>query len=226
MRWFAKMVDGSDQAEEIVSEEKKYYALVKRVFHLLAPIYDAATFFISGLRNRVVDFTNADKESLILDACTGTGKQAFAYAKRGYQTIGVDLSKDMIKVAHKKNKFETASFGIADVTNLPFEDDCFDVSCVSLALHDMFWTIREKAVRDIVRVTKPKGTIIVVDYALPENRIRRFFTYRFVRIYEGEYYSTFIKSDFEALLRKSGIEIEEETRPVLGAVRIIKGLKA
>ena len=215
-----------NETQKIAREEKKYYSLVKRVFHLLAPIYDAATFFISGLRDKVVDFTSADKEAMLLDACTGTGKQAFAYAKKGHQVIGIDLSKDMISVAHKKNKYETASFGIADATNLPFNDESFDVSCVSLALHDMFWTIRERAVKDIARVTKPKGTIMIVDYALPENRIRRFFTYRFVRLYEGEYYSDFIKSDFEALLTKSGVKIEAETRVLFGAVRIIKALKA
>jgi 2-polyprenyl-3-methyl-5-hydroxy-6-metoxy-1,4-benzoquinol methylase len=53
--------------------------------------------FISGLRGKVVDFTNPGSGSRILDVATGTGKQAFAFAKKGYDVIGVDLSEAMLK---------------------------------------------------------------------------------------------------------------------------------
>ena len=39
------------------------------------------------------------------DVCTGTGTQAFAFAKRGYEVVGIDLSEEMLRVA-KKNKYE------------------------------------------------------------------------------------------------------------------------
>jgi ubiquinone/menaquinone biosynthesis C-methylase UbiE len=108
---------------------------------------------------------------------------------------------------------------------LPFKDSSFDVSCVSFALHDMPLTIREKVLKEMVRVIKPEGMIIIVDYALPENRIGRFLVYHFVKIYEKEYYSKFIKSDLEELLRKSGIEIKEKLPVLLGAGRILKGIR-
>jgi ubiquinone/menaquinone biosynthesis C-methylase UbiE len=75
----------------------------------------------------------------------------------------------------------------------------------------------------MVRVTKPKGTIVIVDYALPKNKISRFLIYNIVKLYEP-YYSEFIKSDLEALLKKSGIEIKEELPVMLGAGRILKGI--
>lgn len=40
----------------------------------------------------MVSFTNAGYGLRILDVATGTGKQAFAFAKKGYDVIGVDLS--------------------------------------------------------------------------------------------------------------------------------------
>ena len=211
--------------EGTVDEEKEYYLLVKKVFRILAPFYDIGTIPISGLRDKAVDFTNAKIGSKILDVATGTGKQAFAFAKRGYDVVGIDLSEAMLKVAIKKNKYENVKFALADATNLPFKDSSFDVSCVSFALHDMPLTIREKVLKEMVRVTKPEGMIIIVDYALPENRIGRFLVYHFVKIYEKEYYSKFIKSDLKALLRKSGIEIKEELPVLLGAGRILKGMR-
>lgn len=210
--------------ERVVDEEHEYYLLVKKVFRILAPFYDFGTLPISRVRDKTVDFINAGKGSKILDVATGTGKQAFTFAKRDYDVTGIDLSEAMLKVASKKNIYVNAKFALADATNLPFKDSSFDVSCVSFALHDMLLTIRERALKEMVRVTKQEGIIVIVDYALPENRISSFLVYHFVKLYEKEYYSKFIRSDLEALLRKSGIEIKEKLPVLLGAGRIIKGV--
>ncbi|MBI3931154.1 MAG: methyltransferase domain-containing protein [Chloroflexi bacterium] len=208
-----------------MEEEKKYYLLTKKFWNIFAPFYDIVVTPISRVRDKVVTFTEAKIGSKILDVATGTGKQAFAFAKRGYDVTGVDLSEAMLRIADKKNKYENVKFEVADATNLPFEDNSFDVSCVSFALHEMPSTIREKALKEMVRATKLKGTIMIVDYALPKNKIGRFLIYRFVKLYEGEHYSKFIKSDFEALLRKSGIKIKGELLVLLGAGRILKGIR-
>ncbi len=210
--------------ERTADEEKEYYSLVKKVFRILAPVYDIGTMPISGVRDKAADFTDAGIGSKILDVATGTGKQAFAFAKRGYDVTGIDLSEAMLKVASRKNEYKNAKFALADATNLPFKDISFDVSCVSFALHDMPLTIRERVLREMVRVTKPEGIITIVDYALPGNKISRFLVYHFVKLYEKEYYSQFIKSDLEALLRKSGIGIKEKLPVLLGAGRILKGV--
>ncbi len=210
---------------QLSDDEREYYSLVKKVFDILAPFYDMVCTPISRLRGRVVDFTGAEKGSRILDVATGTGKQAFAFAQKGHDVTGIDLSKAMLDVAIKKNRFQNVRFQVADATNLPFEDKSFDVSSVSFALHDMPLTVREKVLKEIARVTKPVGMIIIVDYALPMNKIGKFLIYHFVSLYEREYYSRFIKSDFEALLKKSGIDIKEELRVLLGAGRVLKGIR-
>ena len=212
------------QVNKLADEEKEYYSLVKRAFEILAPFYDFVTRPIASVRNRVVEFANAGKGSKILDVATGTGKQAFAFARNGYEVIGVDLSEAMLKVAQRNNKYRNAKFEVADATLLRFSDDSFDVSCISLALHDMPQTIREKILKEMVRVTKPSGLIMVVDYGLPENRIRRFFIYHLIRLYEGKYYLEFIKLNLRAFLGKSGVKIIGELPVLLGAGRILKGI--
>jgi len=208
-----------------MDEEKEYYSLIKKVFDLLAPFYDIITLPFSKVRDKVVNFIDARNGSKILDVATGTGKQAFAFAKKGYEVIGIDLSEAMLKVAHKKNKYGNVKFETADATDLRFEDNSFDVSCMSFALHDMPLAIREKGLKEMVRVTKTKGMIVVVDYALPEkNKIRRFLIYHFIKLYEGKYYSSFIRSDLKTLLRRTGIEIKEELPVLLGAGKILKGI--
>lgn len=210
-----------------MDDEKEYYSLTRKVFGILAPFYDIITLPVSGLREGVVDVADPKKGSKILDVATGTGKQAFAFARRGYEVVGVDLTDSMLDVAKKNNRYgNNLKFEVADATRLRFRNGSFDVSCVSFALHDMPSKVREKVVKEMVRVTKPNGTVMVVDYALPKrNAIWRFLVYHFVRLYERLYYAEFVKSDFTALLGKCGIGVEREIPAIFGAVRILKGRK-
>ncbi len=214
-----------NKSYKITNEEKEYYSLTKRVWDIFAPYYDIVVIPISMIRNKVVDFTNAKKGSKILDVATGTGRQAFAFAKKGYEVTGIDLSEAMLKIANKNNKYRNIKFKAVDATNLPFKNNSFDVSCISFALHDMPLTIGEKVLKEMIRVTKPNGMIVIVDYALPKNKVGRFLIYHFVKLYEKYYYPEFIKSDLKVLLRKSGIQVKKEIRILFGAGRILKGIK-
>lgn len=211
-------------AEKLTNEEKEYYFLVKKAFSALAPYYDTITAFFSGVMDKAVNFTKAPKGSKILDVATGTGKLAFAFAEEGYEVVGIDLSEAMLEVAKKKNKYTNARFEVADATNLPFADNSFEVSTISFALHDMPLSIREKVLKEMERVTRPEGIIIVVDYDLPKNRIGRSLVYHLNSLFESDYYKDFIKSDLEALLRKHGITVIEKEKAMHGAARILKGI--
>jgi len=201
-----------------------YYPYIKKFFGRWASVYDVIDLFISGIREKVVEVTNPESGSKILDVCTGTGKQAFAFGKRGYDVLGIDLSEDMLNVATKKNKYNNIKFKVADATDIPFEDNYFNASCISFALHDMPIEIRESVLAEVTRVTKPKGNIVIVDYILPENKISRFLIYHFVRFYESRYYPEFIESDFKVLLGKYRIRKEIEIPVMFGCAKILKGI--
>jgi ubiquinone/menaquinone biosynthesis C-methylase UbiE len=211
-------------AEKLTDKEKEYYLLVRRAFAKLAPFYDVVASPFSGVREKMVNFTNAKKGSKILDVATGTGQQAFAFAKRGHEVIGIDLSEAMLNVAKKENKYKNVKFEAADATNLPFEDNSFDISSISFALHEMPLSIIEKVLKEMVRVTKPKGIIVIADYDLPKSKIGEFLVYHFVALYEAKYYKTFIKSDLETLLHKNRIKIIDKATVMHGVVRILKGI--
>jgi ubiquinone/menaquinone biosynthesis C-methylase UbiE len=101
----------------------------------------------------------------------------------------------MLRIARKSNKYENAAFEIIDTASMPFKENVFDVSCISLTLHDMLFAIRENVLIEMARITKSWGMIIVVDYApLPENSILRFVIYNIIKLYETEYYPEFARS--------------------------------
>lgn len=208
-----------------MDEVEEYYALTKKAFDALAPFYNLMTLPLIRARDQVVEFTNAGKGSTILDVATGTGQQALAFGKRGYDVTGVDLTESMLEIARKHNKAGLVKFEVADATHLRFENDSFDVTCISFALHDMPLPVREKVLREMARVTKPDGTIVVVDYDLPHNKLSKALIYHLVTLYEGEYYKRFIVSDLEMLLQEVGIKIERRRTLLLGAGRIWIGKK-
>src|SRR5574341_365185 len=209
-----------------MDETQEYTALIKQAFGKLAPSYDLIAAPAIRLRGQAARLTAAAPGSRVLDVATGTGSQAIAFARLGYEVVGVDLSEAMLEVAQKKNKYGNLRFEPADATHLSFPDESFDVSCISFALHDMPLTIEQKVLKEMVRVTKTEGCFVIVDYGLPRNGPGRFLIYRLVGSYEGEYYHPFIQRDLRALLMQAGIEVTQEVSTLLGAARILKGKKA
>jgi len=131
----------------------------------------------------------------------------------------------MLAVAQQHNQTDRVKFEAADATHLRFEAGSFDVACISFALHDMPLPIRTRVLQEMVRVTRPDGVIVIVDYGLPRNKLGRALIYSLVSLYEAEYYRQFIASDLEALLRNIGIEIMGKRSTLLGAVTIFTGRK-
>jgi len=113
------------------------------------------------VRNRIVNLSGAKPGDKVLDVATGTGKQAFAFAKSGCDVIGIDITEGMLRVARKHNTYKNLSFRQADATSLPFQDNTFDITSIAFALHEMPSVVREKALLEMVRVTMPDGVIII-----------------------------------------------------------------
>ena len=173
----------------------------------MAPIYDVFTIPISRVRDKVATLIDAEEGSKMLDVCTGTGKQAFAFGKRGYEVVGIDLSEEMLKVAKRKNKYKNVRFEMVDAANMPFEDSYFDVSCISFGLHDMPHEIRERVLGEMKRVSR---RIVIVDYNTPKNRLHRFFHELIVPLYESKYYKDFIKRNLKELLQQHNLRVIKE----------------
>lgn len=206
-------------------EVRDYYAVNQTVYAWFARYYDAVTRPLRRLRREVVALAGAPPGARVLDLATGTGAQALAFADSAAEVIGVDINEAMLAVARRKRRPAHVSFVQADATNLPFPAGRFDVTCVSFALHEMPPSVRDRVVREMSRVTRHGGTIVVVDYALPANRLGSALAIRLVRLYERDHYAEFVRSDLPALLEGVGIAVRTERRALLGNVRILVGDK-
>lgn len=203
-----------------------YYALSRRVYGVwFATIYDMITWPVRGLRARVARLADIRPGTRAIDVATGTGAQARAFAESGAHVVAVDLSPRMLSIARRKHRDLDIEIVEADATDLPAPDASFDVSCVSFALHEMPRDVRARVVGEMARVTRPGGTIIVVDYALPLHRVWRWLVYHVVKLYERDLYADFVHADLTALLARFGVSVRAEHRAVLSAVRVVIGVR-
>lgn len=109
----------------------------------------------------VVEMGDVGPGQSVLDVACGTGIVARTAASRvGTQgkVVGVDLNQSMLTVA------ERVCAGVelrqADVADLPFEDATFDAALCQMAL--MFFPDPTAAIREIGRVVKPSGTVVIM----------------------------------------------------------------
>jgi ubiquinone/menaquinone biosynthesis C-methylase UbiE len=142
---------------------------VKRRFDELSRIYDEmGETFESKLGQYlrwelIEEHLPKNTNAKILDAGGGTGRTTLPLAKMGYHVTLCDISPGMLDVAREKlsqerllNKVEVKE---ADIASLPFADETFDfIVCLAgpLSLADSL-----KAAKELVRVMKKKGKIIV-----------------------------------------------------------------
>jgi demethylmenaquinone methyltransferase/2-methoxy-6-polyprenyl-1,4-benzoquinol methylase len=160
---------------------------VREMFGEISPRYDFLNHFLSG----GVDYywrwqtvrTVPPVSGPILDVCTGTGDLALAYWKKSKgraAVTGTDFTHSMLALAEQKRrdvalKLRGATQGVvfleADTQQLPFDADLFEVVSVAFGLRNVTDTAR--GLREMARVCRPGGTVVVLEFSTPTNRLFR-----------------------------------------------------
>jgi demethylmenaquinone methyltransferase/2-methoxy-6-polyprenyl-1,4-benzoquinol methylase len=157
-------------------------AKVNDLFAAIARRYDLLNDLQSfGLhrrwKHRVAVLAAAAPGARALDLCCGTGDIAFALARRGAETTGLDFSEKMLEVAdsrrlkNSKLKTQNLKFIQGDAQQLPFPDNSFDIVTVGYGLRNLAsW---ERGLDEMFRVTRPGARLVVLDFGKPPNALWR-----------------------------------------------------
>jgi 2-polyprenyl-3-methyl-5-hydroxy-6-metoxy-1,4-benzoquinol methylase len=150
---------------------------------------------------------------LVLEAGIGTGRFATWLTEKGFEVVGVDISKEMLRKAKMKKEFLNADVGLvlADVHSLPFRTGSFDICiCVNVINH---LSDVDGFLKQVKCVTRNKGCFIfnfsnVQSLYLPiaiivNSRNRAFFK-------RGKIQSRwFTLREIRDMLSRNGFDIEE-----------------
>tara|TARA_B100000767_G_scaffold184629_1_gene172225 strand:+ start:335 stop:1090 length:756 start_codon:yes stop_codon:yes gene_type:complete len=125
-------------------------------------------------RKKVVSLVKKHKHDAILDIATGTGDLVLALAKlKTKKIIGLDISPGMLNIGIDKvvsKRLESRiEMQLGDSESLQFEDASFDVVTVAFGVRN--FENLEKGLKEINRILKPKGVLVILETAVPKNQI-------------------------------------------------------
>jgi demethylmenaquinone methyltransferase/2-methoxy-6-polyprenyl-1,4-benzoquinol methylase len=141
---------------------------VAAMFDGVARRYDLTNTVISGGQDRI--WRRETRLALglkpgerVLDLGAGTGVSTLELARSGALAVGADISIGMLQAGRTKRP-EVLMLG-ADALHLPFADATFDAVTIALALRNIVDT--GAALREMARVTKPGGRLVVCEFSTP-----------------------------------------------------------
>lgn len=147
------------------NKEHKKILKVKDSYEKIATRYDRVR---TKPWKECVDFIQSfNPNSLVLDVGCGNGRHTLASVLRGHETIGVDFSRNMLRVANKKLKSASVSphifhLVLADASHLPFKNDSYTYILYIATLHNLpSPSFRIKSLNEINRVLKTGGKCLI-----------------------------------------------------------------
>jgi phosphatidylethanolamine/phosphatidyl-N-methylethanolamine N-methyltransferase len=148
-------------------------AAIKSAYRRWAPVYDNTFGWVAAEgRRHAVEIINT-REGRVLEVGVGTGLSLPAY-RRKLEIVGIDLSPEMLQKARER----VAAEGLDNVTglhemdagDLAFPDGSFDTV---VAMYVM--TVvpdPEKVMRELARVCRPGGEVLIVNHFSTEDGMR------------------------------------------------------
>jgi ubiquinone/menaquinone biosynthesis C-methylase UbiE len=168
------------------------------------------------LAARVAEFVPLEGDERALDAGTGTGALAFALAPLVREVVAVDVVRELLEQARARAEgASNVSFAEGDITRLEFERASFDLAGTLRTIHHI--ARPELAIAELARVTRPGGTVLVVDQIAPNDPLAALELDRFERARDPTHARTLPDVDFRHLFEANGLvvrkaEFEREPR--------------
>ena len=160
-------------------------AEVRTMFARIAPRYDLANQVLSlGIhrlwRGAAVRLSGATAGDAVLDCATGTGDLALAFKRRigpRGTVIGTDFCREMLAPAPEKARRAglDVRFEVADAMALPYPDRTFEVASIAFGIRNVDDPLR--CLRELSRVVKPGGRVVVLEFGQPTGLFGRLFRF-------------------------------------------------
>ncbi|WP_101758342.1 bifunctional demethylmenaquinone methyltransferase/2-methoxy-6-polyprenyl-1,4-benzoquinol methylase UbiE [Oceanicoccus sp. KOV_DT_Chl] len=172
--------DNTHFGYQTVRTEQKQ-SLVAGVFHSVAAKYDVMNDLMSAGIHRVwkrftIELSGVRTGHQVLDIAGGTGDLAAKFSKivgpEG-RVVLADINDSMLKVGRDKlidsGIVSNIEYAQANAEALPFPDNTFDCITIAFGLRNV--TDKDKALRSMLRVLKPGGRLLVLEFSKPQNEL-------------------------------------------------------
>lgn len=221
------------------------------MFSGIATRYDRANRILSlghdiAWRRRLIERADPEPNDVVLDVCTGTADLVcdFLNADSTLTVYGVDFAHPMLILGQAKlNGRASASLLVeGDALRLPFPDASVDVVSIAFGLRNLIDL--PMGIREMSRVLRPGGRLMVLEFAIPPSRFVRALYFPYLRhvlprlggwitgdrsaySYLDRTIRAFPSPDAVAeMMEDSGLLDVSYERPTLGIVVLYRGVRA
>lgn len=119
--------------------------------------------------NKVYEKSTITGENIsVLDIGVGTGNLAKKFLENNYRVVGIDQSREMLRVA--KHKYPNLKVRLGEFLKIPFNDKVFDIIVSTYAFHHLNSEEKSLAIKEMIRVLKDNGKIVIGDLMF-KNRV-------------------------------------------------------
>lgn len=116
---------------------------------------------LTPLERALVDEFFPRPPARVLDLGCGAGRTTIGLAERGYQVVGIDLSSNLLALAHRR--FEALPFHRGDASSLAYRSSSFDAALFSYNGIDCIYPVpaRIRCMQEVFRVLRPGGLFLL-----------------------------------------------------------------
>jgi demethylmenaquinone methyltransferase/2-methoxy-6-polyprenyl-1,4-benzoquinol methylase len=172
-----------DEIKPFASDKAKKQQ-VEEMFDSIAGKYDFLNrFFSAGIdmawRKKTIDMLKKDNPQKILDLATGTADMTILACRHlnPEKVTGLDLSAEMLELGSKKIEKEGLSSKIellkGDAEAINFPENSFDAVTVAFGARN--FENLEKGLKEIYRVLKPGGKLLILEFSKPRTVIKQLY---------------------------------------------------
>ncbi len=141
-------------------------------------------------------------QSTVLDLGCGFGRELAVFVEKGYDTYGIDGSRELLKLA--KKRAPKAKTKLMDLRNtLSYEDTFFDGVWARNSLHHLEPNDLSNAFSEIKRILKPNGILFIEWKEGKEPKV----THEEIAKGKERYYNLILKKDLIKLVESNGFKI-------------------
>lgn len=137
-----------------------YIALNKDAYNAVADLFSSTREYLwEDMKALGMYAHSGDK---VLDVGCGNGRLLELWKDEGVDYVGVDQSEALIAIAKKRHL--DVPFFVAEIADLPFDDDTFDVLyCIAVFCH-IPPAAQQQALCEMKRVLKPGGKVVMTNW--------------------------------------------------------------
>ncbi|UCS92724.1 methyltransferase domain-containing protein [Echinicola marina] len=178
----------------------------------------------SDALEKLIQISGLSQEDTVLEIACGSGIVSCEFAKHASFVTGIDITQKMLDQAKRlqdKEGLQNISWEIGDVSSLPYEDNQFSMVISRFGFHHFLNPLQ--VLKEMKRVCKPNGLIMLVDVSVPEDKITKYNEMEKIRDYS--HVSVLAVAEFDQLFERLSLR-RMETEKYMMQISLEEQLRA